>query len=155
MIFYKDTLPVLGIDVKIDIFKDIIPSILQTKKNVLENESDYNSFVVNKALSFHRDCVLYANEMNKVPNLDSKLQYLFLINIIRGYKRPYQKWLKRETMSDLDAIKEYYNYSNSKAREAMLVLSSNQIIEIKKVLNKGGLNDKSRRTGGGNASGTR
>ena len=136
-----------------DLFKDTIQSILQTKKSVVseENEGDYVPFVVNKALSFHYDCVLYANQMNKLPNLDSKLQYLFLINIIRGYKRPYQKWLKRETMSDLDAIKEYYNYSNSKAREAMLVLSGNQIIEIKKVLNKGGLNDKSKRTRRGDA----
>ena len=135
-----------------DLFKDILPSILLTKKNVLENEGDYNGFVVNKALSFHRDCVLYANEMNKVPNLDSKLQYHFLINIIRGYKRPYQKWLKRETIGDLEAIKEYYNCSNEKAKSAMTVLSSDQIIEIKKMLNKGGLNDKSRRTSGGNAS---
>lgn len=135
-----------------DLFKDIIPSILQTKKNVLENEKDYNGFVVNKALSFHRDCVLYANEMNRLPNLDSKLQYHYLLNIIRGYKRPYQKWLKKETLDDLEAVKEYFGYSNEKAKEAMSVLSNDQIIEIKKQLNKGGLNDKSRRTGGGKAS---
>lgn len=137
-----------------DLFKDIIPSILQTKKNVLENEKDYNGFVVNKALSFHRDCVLYANEMNRLPNLDSKLQYHYLLNIIRGYKRPYQKWLKKETLDDLEAVKEYFGYSNEKAKEAMSVLSNDQIIEIKKQLNKGGLNDKSGRTRGGKTSRT-
>lgn len=135
-----------------DLFKDIIPSILQTKKNVLENEKDYNGFVVNKALSFHRDCVLYANQMNKVPNLDTMLQYHYLLNSIRGYKRPYQKWLKKETLDDLEAVKEYFGYSNEKAKEALSVLSNDQIIEIKKQLNKGGLNDKSRRTGGGKTS---
>lgn len=137
-----------------DLFKDIIPSILQTKKNVLENEKDYNGFVVNKALSFHRDCVLYANQMNKVPNLDTKLQYHYLLNSIRGYNRKYQKWLKKETLDDLEAVKEYFGYSNEKAKEALSVLSNDQIIEIRKRLNKGGLNDKSRRTGGGKASRT-
>lgn len=135
-----------------DLFKDIIPSILQTKKNVLENEKDYNGFVVNKALSFHRDCVLYANQMNKVPNLDAKVQYHYLLNSIRGYKRPYQKWLKKETLDDLEAVKEYFSYSNEKAKEALSVLSNDQIIEIRKRLNKGGLNDNSRRTRGGKTS---
>lgn len=137
-----------------DLFKDIIPSILQTKKNVLENEKDYNAFVVNKALSFHRDCVLYANQMNKVPNLDAKLQYHFLLNSIRGYNRKYQKWLKKETLDDLEAVKEYFGYSNEKAKEALSVLSNDQIIEIRKKLDKGGLNDKSRQIRGGKTSRT-
>ena len=50
-----------------DLFKDIIPSILQNKKNVLENEKDYNAYIINKALSFHYDCVMQANEMNRFP----------------------------------------------------------------------------------------
>ena len=52
-----------------DLFKDIIPSVLQTKKDVLEDEKDYNAFVVNKALSFHFDCVLQVNSMNMLPAL--------------------------------------------------------------------------------------
>jgi len=134
-----------------DLFKDTIPSILQTKKTVIteENEGDYVPFVVNKALSFHRDCVLLANEMNKLPNTDKILQYQYLLNTIRGYKRPFQKWQKRDTVENLDAVKEYYNYSNEKAKDALLVLSDDQIIDIKKRLFKGGLNDKSRRTNRG------
>lgn len=134
-----------------DLFKDTIPSILQTKKSVIteENEGDYVPFVVNKALSFHRDCVLYANEMNKLPNTDRLLQYHYLLNTIRGYKRPYQKWHKKETIEDLEAIKEYFNYSNEKAKDALLVLSNDHIEEIKKRLFKGGLNDRAKRTNRG------
>lgn len=132
-----------------DIFKDIVPSILHTKKNVLDEENDYIPFVVNKALSFHYDCILYANEMNKLPNLDKLLQYQFLINSTRGYKRPFQKWHKKEKLEDIDAIKEYYKYSNEKAREVLSILSNVQIDEIKKQIRKGGLNDKSKRTCGG------
>ena len=63
-----------------DLFKDIIPSILQTKKNVLQDEldvKDYTPFVVNRALSYHMDCILYANEMNLYPEMDKDLQYQF------------------------------------------------------------------------------
>ena len=133
-----------------DLFKDIIPSILQTKKNVLEDEKDYNAYVINKALSFHYDCVLQANEMNQYPNLPNLLQYHYLLNKVRGYKRPYQKWVKRETTEDLDAIKEYYDYSNDKARDVMVLLNDAQLEEIKKRLYKGGTNDsKPRRLRGG------
>ena len=132
-----------------DLFKDVIPSILQTKKDVVETDKDYNAFVVNRALSFHYDCVLQANEMNQYPNLPGTLQYHYLLNSIRGYKRPFRKWEKRETIDDLDAVKEYYNYSYEKAKEVLVLLDATQIEAIKKAINKGGLNDsKPRRVRG-------
>lgn len=122
-----------------DLFKDIIPSILQTKKPVLDNEKDYVPFVVNKALSQHYDCILYANQMNIHCQVDRLLQYHYMLNTIRGYKRPYQKWQKREEVENLDAVKEFYNFSNEKAKEALCILTDDQISEIKKLLNKGGV----------------
>jgi hypothetical protein len=132
-----------------DLFRDIIPSILQTKKDVLETEKDYNAFVVNRALSFHYDCVLQANEMNRYPSLPGSLQYQYLLNTIRGYKRPFRPWQKRETIENLEAVKEYYNYSYEKAKEVMVLLNANQIEEIKKQIHKGGTDDsKPRRVRG-------
>ena len=136
-----------------DLFKDIIPSILQTKNHVLENDKEYSAFVVNRAISFHYDCVLQANEMNQYPSLPANMQYQFLLNSIRGYKRPFRKWEKRETIENLDAIKEYYNYSNEKAKEALVLLDATQIETIKKEINKGGINDsKPRRLRGSKTS---
>ena len=132
-----------------DLFKDIIPSILHNKKNVLDDEKDYHAFVVNRALSFHYDCVLQANEMNKNPGLSGNMQYQYLLNTVRGYKRPFRKWEKRETIDDLDAIKEYYNYSDEKAREALVLLDTTQLETIRKAIDKGGTNDsKPRRVRG-------
>jgi len=93
-----------------DLFKEIIPSILQTKEYALLTEQDeksYSSFMVNRALSFHRDTVLLANEMNKYTTLDNKLKYDFLLNIVRASKRQYSKWHKKAQNSDLSLIKEY------------------------------------------------
>lgn len=140
-----------------DLFKEVIPSILQTKKSVIEaeNEKDYVPFVVNRALSFHYDCLLIANEMNKLPNTDRLLQYHFYLNKIRPKKRPFEKWHKLEKNEDIEAIKEYYNYSNEKAKDALLVLSNDQINDIKRKLDKGGLNAKSKRTNRGDTTRTR
>jgi len=132
-----------------DIFKEIIPSILQNKTPVINqaNENDYVPFVVNRAMSQHYDCVMQANQMNMLPHTDKLLQYHFYLNSIRPYKRPFQKWHKKETVESLSIIKEYYRCSNEKAREIAVILSEVQIDELKKRLDKGGLkNDKSKRS---------
>lgn len=137
-----------------DLFKDTIPSILQTKKSVItaENEKEYVPYVVNKALSFHYDCILYANEMNRLPNTDGLLQYQYLLNTVRPYKRPFQKWLKRETVEDLEVVKEYYNYSNEKAKQALTILSKSQLDVMRKELDKGGTYARNKRTDRGDTT---
>lgn len=123
-----------------DLFKEIIPSILQTKQPFILTEQDeksYSPFMVNRALSYHRDTVLWANEMNQYPNLDKKLQADFLLNTVRAYKRPYSKWHKKAQSSDLETIKEYYGYNDAKAVEALKILSDDQIALMKKQLYKG------------------
>lgn len=123
-----------------DLFKDIVPAILVNKKNIItsENEKLYNAFIVNRALSFHRDCIFQVNEMNKNSHIDNTMQNHYLLNTIRAYKRPYKEWFKKERIENLEVIKEYYNYSNEKAKEALKILSSDHINEIKKRINKGG-----------------
>jgi len=123
-----------------DLFNEIIPSILQTKEYALLTEQDeksYPSFMVNRALSYHRDTVLFANEMNRFTTLDNKLKYDFLLNIIRASKRPYSKWYKKVRSNDLEAVKEYYGYSDAKAEEALKILDDAQIELIQKQLYKG------------------
>lgn len=136
-----------------ELFKDIIPSILQTKENVLDDEKDYVPFLVNKALSFHYDCILAANDMNMNHGLDSRLQYHFLLNKVRAYKRPFQKWQKLEKNDDLDLVKEYFNFSNDKAKAALMVLSKDQLEMIRKEQDKGGFHGKSKRVDRGASKG--
>ncbi len=122
-----------------DLFKEIIPSILQTKKNVLDNEKDYKPFLVNRALSYHMDCILYANMMNLNPQLDGKLQYQFFLNTVRSMKRKFQPWQKQETIKDLECVKEFFGYSDEKAKEALRILSDEDISYIKEKTDKGGV----------------
>ena len=100
-------------------------------------EKDYNAFIVNRALSYFNDTVLYANEMNIHHSLDSKLQYSFLINIVRKQKR-WSKWLKPNDVTNLELIKEYYGYSNEKAKSVLSLLNDEQLQELKNRIYKGG-----------------
>ena len=119
---------------------DYLNSINLTKQDVMVDdicEKDYNSFMVNRGLSYFADTVVIANEMNKHHQIDNKLQYHFFINMIRKRKR-FSKWAKANKESDIDAVKEYYGYSNEKARQALTLLSPDQITIIKNKVSKGG-----------------
>tara|TARA_R100000005_G_C4977907_1_gene188657 strand:- start:825 stop:1205 length:381 start_codon:yes stop_codon:yes gene_type:complete len=119
---------------------DYLNSINLTKQDIMVDdicEKAYNSFMVNRGLSYFPDTVVIANEMNKHHQIDNKLQYHFLINMIRKRKR-FSKWAKANKESDIDAVKEYYGYSNEKARQALTLLSPDQITIIKNKVSKGG-----------------
>lgn len=121
--------------------KDWLNSINQTKKNVLHDEphlaKEYPPFIVNRCLSGHLDCVLFANEMNKYHFLDKDMQYEFYINILRKRKR-FSPWIRKDKVTDLDCVKQYYGYSNEKASQALKILSHEQIEFIKHRLDTGG-----------------
>ena len=121
---------------------DYATAILQTKKQLIVDElteKDYAPFLVNRALSQHKDCLAFANEMNSRHYLEKKLQFDYLLNTVRSMKRPFAKWAKAEKNDDLECIKLAYGLSNSKAREALRLLSKEQIQQIKEKTQKGGL----------------
>jgi hypothetical protein len=122
--------------------KDYLNSINYSKKSVMESddpawEKNYPSYIINKCMSHHMDTVMYANEMNMYSHLDKKLQYDFFINIVRSRKR-FSPWDKKQKMNDLEVVKQYYGYSNEKARQALNILTPDQLNFIKNKLNKGG-----------------
>jgi hypothetical protein len=121
---------------------DYVNEILYGKKNIIVDEpteKEYLPFIVNRALSYHYDCILYANEMNTRPFLDKKCQNSFLINTVRSRKRPFAKWVKSEKSEDLECIKIAFNYSDSKAKDALRLLSEEQIQKLKELTQAGGL----------------
>ena len=119
---------------------DYVNSINDTKEDIMVDdiaEKKYLPFTINRSLSYFNDTVGLANVMNQYHHLDHKLQYHFLINIIRKRKR-FSKWMKPTTESDIEVVKEYYGYSNEKARQVLPLLSPEQITIIKQKVNKGG-----------------
>lgn len=121
--------------------KDWLNSINQTKTNIMDEDSQseksYPPYIVNRCLSGHVDCILFANEMNKYNFLDKKMQYDFYINILRQRKR-FSPWLRKEEIKDLDSVKQYYGYSNEKALQVLKILTKQQLDFIRSKLDTGG-----------------
>ena len=121
--------------------KDWLGSINQSKVNIIDEmpdaESKYLPYIINRCLSGHLDAVMFANEMNLNHHLDKKLQYDFLLNTLRSKKR-FSPWMKKEEMENLEIVKKYYGYSTEKAKQAVSILSDEQLKSIRKKLDTGG-----------------
>ena len=120
---------------------DFINAINFSKEELIVDEwseRQYNSYVINKGLSFGKDTAIQANEMNSRPHLDKKLQFHFLINTIRPRKR-FNKWVKAEKIEAIDVVKTYYGFSTEKARQAISILTDQQLDYLKQKLKKGGV----------------
>lgn len=120
---------------------DFINAINYSKEDLIVDdwsEKQYIPYIVNRGLSFGSDTVIPANEMNSRPHLDKKLQFQFLINTVRPRKR-YNKWVKAEKTEAIEIVKTYYGYSTEKARQALSILSTQQLEHLKQKLEKGGL----------------
>jgi hypothetical protein len=121
---------------------DYVNQILQGKKQLIVDdvtESEYVPFLVNRSLSYQIDCVSYANEMNRRSFIDKKLQNDFLLNTIRSKKRPFVKWAKSDKSEDIQCIKTVYGFSDTKALEALRLLTDEQIYLLKEKMFIGGL----------------
>jgi len=121
--------------------KDWLNSINFTKENLIEQDptlkKDYAPYIINRCLSGHVDCILFANEMNMNHHVDKDMQYSFYLNSLRKRKR-FSPWLRKDKVTDLECIKSYYGYSNEKASQALKILSKEQIAFIKQRLEIGG-----------------
>lgn len=112
------------------------------KKKTIEEELDfknYQPFIVNRALSYHLDCVPYVNEINMYPGTDKDMQFQYYLNSIRSMKRKFQPWQKSETDRNIESVKKYFGYSYEKAKEALRILTDEQVAEIIKRTTKGGV----------------
>lgn len=118
---------------------DYITAIGQTKADMMEDEAGekaYNAWMINKGFSYFPDTVEYANNMNLLYHLDSRLQYEYLRNIIKSRKR-FSKWAKKKEDKDIELIKTYYKCSDKKATEYLKILTASQLKQIQAYLTRG------------------
>lgn len=113
-------------------------SINTGKDDDMVSESEYSAFMVNRGLSYFADSIFYANEMNLYHHLDRRLQYDFLRHAVRKRKR-FSKWFKIEEDETLRSVEKYFNYNTAKAKDALKILTKEQIKDIKKSLEVGGV----------------
>lgn len=122
---------------------DFVNAICQTKENLLVDEQSIKeyrkcAYIVNGALSYFHDTVHQANAMNMNSHIPPEWQFQFLLNSITKKKR-FAKWQKKDSdTASLLLVKEYYGYSSDKAKEALAILSDEQLKFMEQKLQKGG-----------------
>ena len=121
--------------------KDWLNSINFNKNNLIEEDpsviKDYAPYIINRCLSGNLDSVMFANDINKYSFLYKDMQYSFYLNTLRKNKR-FSPWLRKDKVTDLQSVKQYYGYSNEKASQALKILSKQQLDYIKQRLDTGG-----------------
>ena len=119
---------------------EYVKAINTSKKDIMVDdlaEKEYPAFLVNRSLSYFQDTILYANEMNIQHHIDSRLHFDFFINIIKKKNR-FSKWLKPTEIDNIEIIKEYYGYSNEKAKSVLALFGQNEIDALRQRIYKGG-----------------
>ena len=121
--------------------KDIMKSLNQKKdKDLIDdfNSSDYVPWVINRAFSYYPDVITHSEKMNNYATLDKILQYKYYLYAVRKKSR-FSPWLKYKLPEDVQLVKEYYGYSTKKAKEILPLLNKDDLDEIRKYLDKGGV----------------
>lgn len=125
---------------------DYVNDITHGKQDIIRNsempevyEAQYNPWIVNKTLSYYQDTVEYANEMNRYAFLPNQMQFDYLLHSINKRKQRFQKQTKKVVTDEIKAIAKYFGYSLRRAEYSLKYLTEEQIEEIKKKVDPGGV----------------
>ena len=123
--------------------KDYLKAINESKEPLLDSDDimwqkKYPTFIINRCLSMFYDTIMHSNEMNGLHFLPKRMQFHYFINSIRKKRRFGGKWLSQTKLKNLEIVKSYYGYSNQKAKEALNILTDDQIESIKTKMIQGG-----------------
>jgi hypothetical protein len=130
-------------------FFEILNTLSHSKQDQRDSEDFeqlYQPYVADLYFSLFIDTIMDANRMNRLCALGSDIpksvHYGYYLNKIRPAKRFSKRWPKAEKDDVIELIKDYYGYSTVKAKEALAVLSEEQIKEIIKKSDRGDKNNE-------------
>lgn len=124
-------------------FFEILNSLNMSKKDIWQDseevEKTYSPFVINMMMARSISSIQYANEVNRFQEITKEQHYQYMLHGVPKEKR-FNKGFKLDKV-DVDVlkyIKEWYEYSDKKATEALELLSEEEIQYIIDMMNTGG-----------------
>ena len=106
---------------------DYVKSV--NEKKYLDDLKGYNPYLTNRAFAMHMDTILLSEEMNQAHTLGPELQYDFYYYAVRkGRRFGFPK--KTEEHPHLKVVMDFYGYSKTKAEQALLLLTEEQVQAI-------------------------
>jgi len=97
-------------------------------------------FVVARSLSNYIDTLSVADDINMMSNIDDKLHYDYMYYSVRKGKRFFKKdKSSQKKTTNFILIQKHYKYNDQRTKEALKLLTDEQIDIIRKQEEKGGL----------------
>ena len=121
-----------------------VNNISYSKRDIYEEsngDGNYVPFLTNKYFSLFIDTILLANDLNIHHHVDYRMQHDFLLNTVRKRNRR-ADWLKKQRDDDVTLIMQYYGCNEQRAKEALNILTAEQIASIRHKTDTGGVNKK-------------
>lgn len=115
-------------------FFDILTNISSSTNDISgtsEFDKLYQPYIINRFLASAPGCVSYAEDMNRMPHLPKRLQYLYLLHSIKN-KRRYFKYSKKEIKVE-KVIMRYFRCREEIALLYKQFLDDEDIKEMKRV----------------------
>lgn len=118
---------------------DFLNDIYVGKQDILTeaNAGIYSPYVINMCLAGNIDTIMYAQQLNMLPNISKFQHFKYLLYSLPRKKR-YSKMVRADKIADIEIVKEYYSCSTVKAKENLKLLTKENIEDMKKYLYKGG-----------------
>lgn len=122
---------------------DFIKDLSKEKTNLLEkdygtNNPDYNQFMINKGFSYFSDTILHADQMNSLPQLENLMHNKYYLEALPSRNR-FSKWHKPSKDEDITVIQQVYKCGKRRAMEYLLILSKEQMSDLRKKCETGGV----------------
>lgn len=123
---------------------DYSNNISQSNEDIWTDDSDteYNPFMVNRALSQFYDTCMFAQEMNASFGLTNRMQYDFLRHSVQPKKKRFAKWHKPEKDAQISAMCQVFGISLDVARQYVSLISKEELKLIMEKTYTGGRNAK-------------
>lgn len=128
---------------------DFVNAITYTKENLFpydhlnhtrldRPDSEYIKFIINRAISYYSDTILFANAANMWLNNVSNSSHFDFYALSIDRKRRFAKWGKPTINDDVELIAHHYNVNRNVANQFLTLLSKDDIDKLKQQYQHGG-----------------
>lgn len=95
----------------------------------IEVDNDFNSFLTNRAFSYHLDTLAVANYCNLYPKMSPQMHFDYLKSTVSVGNR-FSKWYKPKANKDANILAKYFGISLKQAYDQVYLYSPEELTKM-------------------------
>ena len=101
-------------------------------------DNQYTDFIIDRAMSYHLDTVMFANEVTLRHQMPRRWKYDFYRLAIQPKKKRFAKWSKPEENDDTQLIMDVYQVNRQRAGQILSLINKKDLEFIREKTYYGG-----------------